>query len=55
MELYAAFAPAAASARLGQVRAWIDAHKDQVIIVGSLAVGFWLAGHSIYLIVTASS
>jgi NAD/NADP transhydrogenase beta subunit len=52
MELYAAFAPAAASARLGQVRAWIDDHKDQAIIVGSLVVGFWLAGHSIYLIVT---
>jgi hypothetical protein len=51
MELYAAFAPAAASARLGQVRAWIDGHRDQVIIVGSLAVGFWLAGQSIYLIV----
>jgi Sap, sulfolipid-1-addressing protein len=52
MELYAAFAPAAASARLGQVRAWIDDHKDQAIIVASLVVGFWLAGHSIYLIVT---
>jgi hypothetical protein len=51
MELYAAFAPAAASARLGQMREWIDGHKDQAIIVGSLVVGFWLAGHSIYLIV----
>jgi len=52
MELYAAFAPAAAAARLGQVREWIDGHKDQAIIVGSLVVGFWLVGHSIYLIVT---
>ena len=52
MELYAVFAPAAAAARLGQVRAWIDTHKDQAIIVGSLVVGFWLVGHSIYLIVT---
>jgi Sap, sulfolipid-1-addressing protein len=52
MELYAAFAPAAAAARLGQMRAWIDSHRDQAIIVGSLVVGFWLAGDSIYLIVT---
>ena len=52
MELYAAFAPVPAGARLGQVRAWIDGHKDQAIIVGSLVVGFWLAGDSIYLIVT---
>ncbi|MGH3195216.1 MAG: GAP family protein [Streptosporangiaceae bacterium] len=52
MELYATFAPAAASARLGQVRTWIDIHRDQAIIVGSLVVGFWLVGDSIYLIVT---
>ena len=52
MELYAAFAPAAAGARLGQMRAWIDGHKDQAIIAGSLVVGFWLVGDSIYLIVT---
>jgi Sap, sulfolipid-1-addressing protein len=52
MELYAAFAPAAAAARLGQVRTWIDDHRDQAIIVGSLVVGFWLVGHSIYQIVT---
>jgi hypothetical protein len=52
MELYAAFAPAAAGARLGQMRAWMDGHKDQAIIAGSLVVGFWLVGDSIYLIVT---
>jgi hypothetical protein len=52
MELYAVFAPEAAGARLGQVRAWIDTHRDQAIIVGSLVVGFWLVGNSIYLIVS---
>jgi NAD/NADP transhydrogenase beta subunit len=52
MELYAAFAPEAAGARLGQVRTWIDTHRDQAIIVGSLVVGFWLVGNSIYLIVS---
>jgi hypothetical protein len=51
LELYAAFAPAAASERLGQVRAWIDTRQDQAIIVGSLVVGCWLLVDSIYLIV----
>ena len=50
MELDAVFEPAASAGCA--VRAWIDNHRDQVIIVGSLAVGFWLAGHSIFLIVT---
>ena len=52
LELYAAFAPAAASGRLERLRAWLDAHQDQVIIVVSLLLGFWLAGKSIYLLVT---
>jgi threonine/homoserine/homoserine lactone efflux protein len=52
LELYAAFAPAAAGARLERLRKWLDTHRDQVIIVLSLLVGFWLAGKSIYLLVT---
>jgi threonine/homoserine/homoserine lactone efflux protein len=52
MELYAAFAPEAASVRLGQMRTWIDGHTDQAIVVLSLVVGCWLLGHSLYLIVT---
>jgi hypothetical protein len=52
MELYAAFAPAAAEARLEQIRNWIDTHQDQAIVVGGLVVGAWLLGNSIYLIVT---
>ncbi len=52
LELYAAFAPAAAGARLEQLRTWLDTHRDQVIIVLSLLLGFWLAGKSIYLLVT---
>lgn len=51
LELYAAFAPDAASARLRRLRAWLDSHRDQVIIVISLLLGFWLAGKSIYLLV----
>ena len=52
LELYATFAPAAAGARLKQLRTWLDTHRDQVIIVVCLLLGFWLAGKSIYLLVT---
>jgi hypothetical protein len=52
MELYAAFSPEAANARLEQVRTWIDTHTDQAIVVLSLIVGCFLLGSSIYLIVS---
>ena len=53
LELYAAFAPAAASRRLERLRTWLDTHQDQVIIVICLLLGFWLAGKSIYLLVSS--
>jgi hypothetical protein len=34
------------------MRRWIDAHTDQVIIIVSLVLGFWLVANSIYYIVT---
>ncbi len=52
LELYTAFAPAAATARLERMRAWLDTHQDQVIILVLLLLGFWLAGKSIYLLVS---
>ncbi len=52
LELYSGFRPENAQAFLGSVRTWIDTHTDQVIIVVSLLLGFWLVGKSIYLIVT---
>jgi hypothetical protein len=52
LELYAVLAPAAAEIRLNQLRTWLDTHRDQVIIVLCLLLGFWLAGKSIYLLVT---
>jgi len=52
MELYAAFSPEAAHARLERVRAWIDAHTDQAIIVGALALGGYLVADSIFLLVS---
>jgi hypothetical protein len=52
MELYAGFRPEKSQAFLTSTRAWIDTHTDQVIIVVSLVLGFWLVGKSIYLVVT---
>ncbi|HYX57485.1 MAG TPA: GAP family protein, partial [Streptosporangiaceae bacterium] len=52
LELYATFAPARAGARLDQLRAWLDSHQDQVLIAVLLLLGFWLAGKSIYLLVS---
>jgi len=52
MELYAAFSPEAAQARLGRVRTWIDAHTDQAIIIGALAIGAYLLADSIFLLVS---
>jgi hypothetical protein len=52
MEIYAVFRPAQSQALLGRARGWIDTHTDQVIIAGSLIIGFWLIADSLYLIVT---
>jgi hypothetical protein len=52
MELYAAFRPEQSQAFLARFRKWIDSHTDQVIIFGSLILGFWLIANSIYVIVS---
>jgi len=52
LELYTVFSPAAAGSRLQQLRTWLDTHMNQVIIVIFLLLGFWLAGKSIYLLVS---
>ncbi len=52
LEIYAVARPGQTQALLGRTRTWIDTHTDQVIIAGSLLIGFWLIGNSIYLIVT---
>lgn len=51
LELFTVFKPASADARIRVLRAWLDTHRDQVIIVISLLLGFWLAAKSIYLLV----
>jgi len=52
MEIYAIVRPDQSQALLARFRTWINDHTDQVIIVGSLLIGFWLIGNSIYLAVT---
>ena len=51
LELAVVFRPTAAGARIEALRTWLDTHRDQVIIVISLLLGFWLTGKSIYLLV----
>ena len=52
MEIYAGFRPGRSPALLAGFRIWIDAHTDQVIIWGSLILGFWLIANSINLVVS---
>ena len=52
LELYATFATGKAAARLERMRKWLDSHQDQVIIAICLLLGLWLAGKSIYLLVS---
>ena len=52
METYAVIRPARSEALLARFRTWTETHTDQVIIAGSLILGFWLIANSIYLIVT---
>ena len=52
LELAAVFAPAKSEPRLEQMRKWLDSHQDQVVIAVFLLLGFWLAGKSIYLLVS---
>ncbi|WP_432071762.1 GAP family protein [Streptomyces wuyuanensis] len=47
-ELYTVFAPEAAGARLKRLRTWLQEHEEPAIIVGSLVMGLWLTGSSIY-------
>jgi hypothetical protein len=52
LEIYAIARPGRAQALLGRTRTWIDTRTDQVVIAGSLILGFWLIANSIYLIIT---
>ncbi len=52
MEIYVGFWPTKGRATLTGLRSWLDNNTDQVIIVVSLVLGFWLIGNSIYLVVS---
>jgi hypothetical protein len=52
MEIYAVVRPARSQALLARSSNWINSHTDQAIIVGSLIIGFWLIGDSLYLIIS---
>ena len=52
MEIYTALKPAASQRLTAGIQAWINDHTDQVIIWGSLIIGLWLIGNSIYLVVS---
>ena len=52
LEIYATFAGERADARLQQLRDWLNGHQDQVVIGVLLLLGLWLAGNSIYLLVS---
>ncbi len=51
-EVYALARPAETKAFLTQTRVWIDTHTDQIIIIGSFVLGFWLIGRSVYVILS---
>jgi hypothetical protein len=48
--VYAGFWPDKSNALLARYRAWMEAHTDQVIIIGCLVLGFWLIADSLYLV-----
>ena len=52
LEIYATFAGERADARLQQLRDWLNGHQDQVVIGVFLLIGLWLAGNSLYLLVS---
>ncbi|MFB7177918.1 GAP family protein [Streptomyces sp. NPDC056257] len=48
MELYMVFSPEKAQRALLGLRAWLERHKDQAIVVVCLLLGLWLVGRSLY-------
>lgn len=52
MEIYGAVRPEQTQNFLLRLRQWVDTQTDQLIVWGSLVVGCWLIGKSIYLIVS---
>ncbi|MEV4946949.1 GAP family protein [Streptomyces sp. NPDC053755] len=51
MELYAAFRPAHATARLQSLMRTITGHQDQALVVLCLGAGLWVVGRTLYELV----
>ncbi|MGV9501062.1 GAP family protein [Streptomyces sp. NPDC003642] len=47
-ELYVVFRPAQARSRLLRLRTWMQNHAERAIVAGSIVIGLWLTGRSIY-------
>jgi Sap-like sulfolipid-1-addressing protein len=47
LELWSVLAPGAASTRLAALRAWLDEHGHQIVIIVCLVLGLWLTGESV--------
>jgi len=52
LEIYAGFWPEQAQALVTRIRAWIESHTDQAIVVLSLVLGFYLIASSAYHLFT---
>jgi hypothetical protein len=52
MEVYAALRPAEVKETLDALLHWITSHRDQVIVILSLALGLYLMAKSIYGLVS---
>jgi threonine/homoserine/homoserine lactone efflux protein len=50
IEIHAVFRPERSHALLARIKAWIDTHADQAIIIVSVLLGLWLIGKSSYLL-----
>jgi len=52
MEIYAVAKPAQTQQFLTKTRSWVDTHTDQAIVILSLALGCWLVGQSLFVILS---
>jgi threonine/homoserine/homoserine lactone efflux protein len=55
MEIYAVCRPGQSQELLARFRTRIDTHTNQMIIAGSLIIGFWLIANSLYLIISQTA
>ena len=52
MDIYAVTRPERSQVVLSRLNAWIDRHKDLIIVIVAAAVGLWLIGKSSYSLAT---